>query len=165
MKGFSLVELAIVVMIAAVLLAAAAPVFRDVLPGTRAESASRRLRAVIGELYNEAVFTGQAHVLVLNIDEGTYEGRVQVSGSGDEPLQAARGRLPEGVSFEDVESSGELFTRGEARIFFDPAGFIDPSLIRLGDGKERTLTIVVDGFTGRARVEEGYVRETFEQAR
>ncbi len=161
-KAFSLVEIAVVALIASVIILVAVPVFRDILPGARIESSARRLSASVRMLYNEAVFSGSAHSLVLCLETGGYEGFREVPDSEPEIVHGAGGRLLEGVYFADVEVAGRQFAGDEARINFSPNGVIDPAVIRVENEDGRVISLVIEGFTGRVRIVEGYVREAFE---
>ncbi len=161
MKGFSLVEIAVVVLIAGMAVLAAAPVFRDVLPGGRLESGARRLSAVFNRLYNEAVFTGEYHSLRINLEDGSYAAFAELPDSEPEALSGAGGRLPEGIFFSDADVAGSKYSDGVARINFAPYGAVDPSVVRISDGDGRILSLVIEGYTGRTRVVEGYVSEDF----
>jgi prepilin-type N-terminal cleavage/methylation domain-containing protein len=159
MKGFSLVEIAVVVLIAGMVMLIAAPVFRDVLPAGRLESSSRRVSSVVNRLYNEAVFSGRAHFLEVSFERGVYEGFAEIPESEPEALRGAGGSLPEGVFFSDIDVSGRRHSEGAARIDFAPHGVISPSIVRIADSGGRILSLVIESYTGRVRVEEGYVRE------
>ncbi len=161
MKGFSLVEISIVVLIASMAVLVVAPVFRDAVPGARIESSARRLSAAVDRLYNEAVFSGSAHSLVINLEGGSYEGEREAEGSEPEKLQGVGGRLLEGVFFLDGQSAGRSFAGGQARINFSPDGVADPSIIRIENQDGRIISLVIEGFTGRVKVVEGYHRESF----
>lgn len=161
MKGFSLIELAVVAAIAGIVMLAAFPVLRDFLPGQRLESAGRMFSAVVNRLYSEAVFSGRSHFLSICFETGVYRGFEDVPDSEPAPVQGAAGRLPEGVFFHDAHISGRKFSGEEAKLSFSPGGFIDPSVVRLADGEGRILSLVIEGFTGLVRAVDGYVEENF----
>ena len=161
MKGFSLIEITVVALIAGMAILIAVPVFRDVLPGARIESAARRLSAVVNRLHNEAVFTGTAHSLEVGLESGVYKGFILVPGSEPEVLHGAGGSLPEGVYFSDVDASGRKYSQGDVGINFAPHGVIDRAIIRIGNDDGRVLSLVIEGYTGRVRIAEGYVSEDF----
>ena len=161
MKGFSLVEIAVVVLITGMAVLIALPVFRNVLPGGRLESGARRLSSAVNLLYNEAVFTGTAHSLKVSLESGIYEGLILVPDSEPEILPAAGGSLPEGVFFSDVDASGRKYSEGDVRINFAPHGVIDPAIIRIENEDGRILSLVIEGYTGRVRIVGGYVSEDF----
>lgn len=162
MKGFSLIEIAVVALIASIVVLIAVPVFRDSLPAARIESGARRLSASVRLIYDEAVFGGAPHSMVICLEGGGYEGFREEPETEPEAVPGSAARLPRGVSFLDVDSAGRTFSGEEARINFSPHGYIDPSVIRLENENGRVVSLVIEGFTGRVRIVEGYVREVFE---
>lgn len=161
MKGFSLVEIAVVVLIAGMVVLAAVPVLRGVLPGGRLQSAARRLSASVNRLYSEAVFTGEYHSMRIDLEEGSYAAFTETPDSEPEPFHGAGGRLPDGIIFSDIDAAGRKYAEGVVRINFAPSGAVDPSIIRISDGGEKILSIIIEGYTGRVRVVEGYVSGDF----
>ena len=157
--GFTFVELAVLILILASLLLIAFPKFRNIVPQTHLLSSGRRITGVVRRLYYEAAFSKKKCSFTLSIDNGYYILQKEIREGEMEKLEKGTGKLLSGVTFRDVIVCGERIDRGEAHINFLPSGVVEPSIIHLTDSEGNDLSVVVNAFTGKAKLCSGYVEE------
>ena len=162
-KGFTLLELSLVLFIVGLLVTVVLPRFGAV-GSARLESSARRLATLVRYLNGEAAFNGRTYRISYDLGEQSYTAQVLVPSRGTaefvtDPSPMARPvRLPVGITFADVRiasvgrvQSGQVFTH------FYPHGYVDPTVVHLRDQQERVMTVVIPPLTGEAQVYEGYV--------
>lgn len=156
--GFTLVELALVVLLVGLFSAFAVPMFGNIGDGGLTPSA-RRLAGTVKYLYNEAALSGRPHRLVFDLKRGTFSALrhdrdgelVPVAGSFREQ------RLLGATRFRDLQVAGRgSFRSGEVTADFLPAGWVDELVIHLAGERGREMTLHVEPFTGATEVYEGY---------
>ncbi len=159
--GFTLLEIALVLLIMAVILMLALPRLRD--PG-RAElmAQSKRLVNIFKLLRSEAVLNGYAYRL--NFDLGAQRYWVTADESADlgdfvhELGQLARGtQLHEPVAIADVvlpTLAGKV-NQGQIYTVFYPDGSVDPTVIHLATPRE-AYTLWLNPMNGRLNIAAGY---------
>ena len=162
-RGFTLLELAVVLLIIGLLVTVAVPRFTD-LTGTRLESSARRLAALVRYLSGEAAFRSHLYRLHYDLDQQSYWVTVLTTAQNaaefitdDAPLSRPV-QLPPSIVFADVQvpDVGRV-NRGQVYTHFYPHGYIDPTVIHLRDQSSRVLTVVIPSLTGEAQIYEGYV--------
>jgi prepilin-type N-terminal cleavage/methylation domain-containing protein len=158
-RGFTLIELSIVVLIIAIVARIAMPRIRDV---TAAElsAATRRLSALTRFVYEESALRGVPLVLFFDLDNQEYWVARPEEGGGliedTDPL-ARRVRLPPDVRVADVFVPGTgTFSQGLVPTRFYPEGYADPAVIHLADDGGHAYTVEIDPVRGRGEVFEGY---------
>jgi prepilin-type N-terminal cleavage/methylation domain-containing protein len=159
-RGFTLIELSIVVLIIAIVTRIAMPRIRDI---TAAElsAATRRLSATTRFVYEESALRGVPLVLFFDLDNQEYwVARPEEGGGGlveDTDLLARRVRLPPDVRVADVFVPGTgTLSRGLVPTRFYPEGYADPAVIHLVDDSGHAYTVQIDPVRGRGEVFEGY---------
>jgi prepilin-type N-terminal cleavage/methylation domain-containing protein len=161
--GFTLLELAVVLLIVGLLITVAVPRFPD-LTGARLESSARRLAALVRYLSGEAAFRSHLYRLHYDLDQQSYWVTVLTTVQDtaefivDEAPLSRPVQLPPSIMFADVRvpDVGRV-NRGQVYTHFYPHGYIDPTVIHLRDQSSRVLTVVIPPLTGEARIYEGYV--------
>ena len=159
-RGFTLIELSIVVLIIAIVTRIAMPRIRDV---TAAElsAATRRLSATARYVYEESALRGAPLVLFFDLDNQEYwVARLEEGGGGlvedTDPL-ARHVRLPPDVRVADVFVPGTgTFSQGLVPTRFYPEGYADPAVIHLVDDGGHAYTVQIDPVRGRGEVFEGF---------
>lgn len=158
--GFTLIELAVVLLILAVLLSFVTPRLLA-LGQVRREAAARRLATLLGYLYDEASLRGRTYRLTLDFDAGRYEVRAMTpsseSGVADEFVEewgplARDETLPEGVRIATIETPTALAASGTVDLFFHPESDVPGAKITLVDDADGTSVLVFDGVTGRVYI-------------
>jgi type II secretion system protein H len=159
--GFTLIEVSLVLLIIAIVVALAVPRLRSIT-GAELTKQARRLTNTFRVLRSEAILTGRIYQLhcdigierywVTIIDESSETPQV-VPDSG--PL-ARPVTLPDPVGISDVVMQGlGKLQQGQVTTNFYPDGDIDPTVIHLDDGRE-AYTLYVNSLTGRPRLVPGY---------
>ncbi len=156
--GFTLIELAIVVLLISLFTVISVPLFSQIGKGDLRGSA-RRLAGAMKYLYNEAALSGQEHRLVFNFAEHSYRAEIlETDGSlGELDDSTARATLKDGVSFSDISLPGRgTFTSGEVTVRIHPTGWLEETIIHLQDSNKNALTLRVNPLTGSSEIFAGY---------
>ena len=158
--GFTLIELAVVLLILAILLSFVAPRLLA-LGQARRDAAARRLASLLGYLHDEASLRGRTYRLTLDFDDARYEVRAMVDsgepGKADDFVEewgplARDESLPEGVRIAAVETPTVLASSGTVDLFFHPESDEPGAKITLADETDGTSVLVFDGVTGRVYI-------------
>jgi len=165
-KGFTLLEILAVMLIIAIVMSIAIPRFGDVFQ-TNVKGAMRKFTGMVKFCFHESVIK-QTHLrLMIDPVKGEYwptllatSGSVGqfVSLTGSDVI-SKKGKLPNGIRFIDVVTPHNIFKidKDEAFIAFYPTGFVERSVIHLGDDAGRFYTLVTQPLTGDMEVLDGYV--------
>ncbi len=162
LTGFTFIELIVILFILSFTLLIVLPNFKNILPGTHLSSSARYIAAQVSWLYQEAGLSGKKCRLNFDLEKDAYwvaketvDGKMEkLAGS----LQEVKKLLP-GVSFRDIVTEIRKVDEGETYIDFSPYGFVEPVIIHLVNSQGEELSIIVNSFTGRAGIHEGYVEE------
>ena len=160
-KGFTLIEILVVMVLIGSFLAFAVPKFRDIAD-VNIKSATRKLSGTVKYLYNEAVFKKNVYRLVFDLDNDEYwveylDGN-QFKVAIDPLLQ--RKKLPSGIYFRDIyteRTAGKVDSGRDVFLVFLPTGFVDYGVIHLESESENYYTIATKPYTGGTRVFDEYV--------
>ena len=159
-KGFTLIEILVVMFILGGLLLVAMPKFND-FTDVNIKSSSRNLSGTIKYLYNESIFKKNIYKLAFDIDNNEYwvefiqNNQFVVS---TEPI-LKRKKLPDGISFEDIftERTQEKVKNGnETFILFLPSGFVDYAVIHISSSNNDNYTIETKPYTGGTKIYDQY---------
>jgi prepilin-type N-terminal cleavage/methylation domain-containing protein len=158
--GFTLIELAVVLLILAVLLSFVTPRLMT-LGQARREASARRLATLLGYLHDEASLRGRTYRLTLDFDEGRYEVRTTAESrdpaTDDDFVEewgplARDESLPEGVRIAAVETPTLLASSGTVDLFFHPESDEPGAKITLADEAGGSSLLVFDGVTGHVYI-------------
>ena len=142
-RGFTLVELLVVLLIMSVLLVAAPIAFDRVLPGLQLRSDARNVASVLREARAQAIRANREATVTVDVAERTYH-------LGDDgTLQ----RFSEGVTVTLKTAESELLGPDVGRIRFFPDGTSTGGLVSLDRGG-RKYNIAVDWLYGRVQIVE-----------
>lgn len=178
-RGYTLIELGVVILIIGIVLMVATPRLVPFLTGSRLETGARELAAFSRYLNAQAVLTKLYHTLNIDIDAGEYWVTTAAATEetalffDDQDLQDVeietdllrRRRLPEGVRFEDVElsvSGGN--DRGIVKVDFTPVGPTEKMFVHLASDSGRKHTVFFDPMTGQSGLLDGHVRKLDESS-
>jgi len=158
-RGFTLIELTVVVVIIGLTMALAMPRFRQDLLSDHLKASTRRLAGLITNLSKEAVREHKDYLLYFDLSENRYW--------TENPGITAEGRLiareqavglPEDVRLLDIKKKGdEIRTAGEVSIMITKKGYLQPATIHLESDKGRVFTLYLKTFAGKAEILDGYV--------
>ena len=180
-RGFTLIEILLVIVIIALLASTVVPNVTKVFRAS-VKSSVRRYASLVRYAYDQAVFTGRVHRIVLDLDRQAWH--VEVAQAGTLPLnpdlareQSAEERgkseeeftpvksqlvssLPSGVEIRKVESwrlgpKGTFATKGLVSIYTFPSGLVDEATVELAEaGREKmqSFKITTNSITGRVKI-------------
>lgn len=159
-KGFTLIELSIVVLILSAFMLVAVPKFDNFTEGNL-KSSSRNLSTTIKYLYSEAAFKKKIHKLAFDIDNGEYWVEVlEVDEYIESPDPFLRKKkLPNNVSFKDIITQRSLGISTEGKdefVLFLPSGFVEPLVIHLESASGDIYTLATKPYTGATAVFDEY---------
>jgi prepilin-type N-terminal cleavage/methylation domain-containing protein len=163
-RGFTLLEILLVMALAAVLMFVAMPSFQTLLEGPVNQEAVR-LAGVVRMLRNEAVLLKRSFRLVIDLPGGGYSVEQQ-DRSGQfavrqDPSLLRTHAFPKTFKLTDVVLFGNVahpLVDRKVRINLDASGFVDPFLLHFTvDGAEHTYRL--SGFKGEVQSVPGYARE------
>jgi len=158
-KGYTLVELIVVLVLIGLVLTLAAPRFRNALLTDDLKGVARKMIGIINNLRNEAIREQRNYSLRFDLDANKF----WVSyGSMTDEERAVAGEegssLPPDIRIHDVWIKGEgKMVRGTARIRFTRRGYTQKSAIHLSSKDGRELTLVLSPFLGKVKVVDKYV--------
>lgn len=140
-RGFTLVELLVVLAIAGLMLAVAPPLISSVMPGVELKAAARRTAGALRLAREVAIASGRDIAWVIDIDSNRY--RIDGDHRG--------GSLPAGLAVELVAAEDEMQsdTVGAIRFFPDGSSTGGRVILKRGDGGYQ---VGVNWLTGRILV-------------
>ena len=162
-SGFTLIELAVVLLILGISASFLVPRLRDP-EATALVSSAERLATTARYLYDEAAYQRLPMRLNLDLDRQTYFVTV-LGGDADAPefvpVESSLARpvvLPDSVAFRDVvlPAVGTV-TEGIVFAQFSPEGWADPLVVHLRGRSGGDATMAMEPLTGRTRVADRYV--------
>jgi prepilin-type N-terminal cleavage/methylation domain-containing protein len=159
-KGFTLIELAIVVLILSAFMLVAVPKIENFTQGNL-KSSSRNLSTTIRYLYSEAAFKKKIHKLAFDIDNSEYWVEVLEVDEyivSPDPFVKKR-KLPNNVFFKDIITQRSLGISTEGKdefILFLPSGFVEPVVIHLESESGDIYTLATKPYTGATSVFDEY---------
>lgn len=143
-EGFTLIELIIVLVIAATLMAVTPPLVRQALPGVELKSATRHVASALRYARSRAATGGEEAVVTFDLEGRT----IQTEGR---PRAYA---LPESLKLvlltADSETEGEQL--GRVRFYPDGSSTGGRVTLSLERNPEYRFAVDVDWLTGRVRV-------------
>jgi type II secretion system protein H len=158
-KGFTLIELIIVLVIVAFTAAIVLPKISTGLDGQSGlRSSANRLADIADYAFNRAAFVRQVHILHIDKEKGMYWVSSRKSDGQEMPVTDGlnlKGQLPEGVKFMDVKVKGiGSFWRDSTTLTFSPEGWAEPATIRLICSTGEIVRVIIDEFSGQVKVSQ-----------
>ncbi len=170
-RGFSLVELMVVVAVLGLIVGIVTISYKNVLPRTQLNSAVRVLSDHLHGTRSEAIARNREFLFQYDLDNNTYwvltpywndsEGGLSPYLVIYEEYEADLRRihetkLPEGVSFHGIQLNDELYETGIQSVRFRPLGYsTDHRIILYQERYDRYFTVEVLSLTGLIRFHEG----------
>jgi prepilin-type N-terminal cleavage/methylation domain-containing protein len=135
-KGFTLLEIIVVITLVVLILGFTTLFFGNALPGAKLNSAARELSAMIRYAKILAQNNGEPQTVLINLDTGRY---------GIEGVQTRN--IPEGINIRVTDPVAGEISRGNYAVLFHESGIMEGGTISLWNTK-RTLNIELDPIVG-----------------
>ncbi len=158
-KGYTLIELMVVIVLLGLIFTIATPKIRDALFRDELKGATRQMVGLITQLRNEAIREHKDYMLHFDLESNrfwfdspsmTEEERARIAADAS-PLTGQ-------VDIMDVWISGEgKIMLGEVRIRINKKGYIQQSIIHLGMEDNREFTLLLSPFLRRVEVYDKYI--------
>lgn len=157
-RGYTLIELSVVVLLVGMLLLITVPRVRDTLLNDDLKVAARRFIGAARELRNESVRERTDSIFHIDLNQPAFWiYPADTTAEKREELRKKAVRLPEGIRIADIRQvNAAKKTEGEAFIRFFKEGYATPTVIRLAKG-EQVLSLVFHPFLQTVGVHEGDV--------
>ena len=136
-KGFTLLEMMLVIFLITLILAISVSMFTNALPSQRVDATARELIATFRQARSTAMTSGQWQVLTLDIDSRQYS----IEGGG------APRSIPDEVAVKVLDPLYGEITKGGYRFVFSPSGVSEGGTIVLSAGK-KVVDLDVDPVVG-----------------
>lgn len=141
-RGFTLLELLVVLAIVGLVLTVAAPRFLQAEPGTQARAAAQEMAGTFRQVRDKAIAVNRKIDFVFDLAAGRY-----LVDDQERPFI-----LPGSPRINFASLSAEVFDQQKGKIQFFPDGSTSGGQVTLTVGT-RTASVIVDWLTGRVRVE------------
>lgn len=158
-RGFTLLELMIVMVIIAVMTSFAIPSLRTSLYSDQLKSTARRVIGLVSEASQEAIRKQAVHTLSFDLEQNRIWLTSKKTGKVDEEKENRQKlTVPGSVSIVDIESvSGGKRSQGTTEIRFSKQGYVDKTLIHLRADDGRDMTVMLSPFLAVTRVYDSYL--------
>ena len=157
-RGYTLVELMVVVFLVGAMLFLAVPSMRSVLMGDQLQAASRQIVGAARELRINAVREQLDYVLHFDMSRNrywTYTADMTLE-KRDERQKLALS-LPEGIRITDIYHVGDAKkNEGDLETIFYRNGVVQPTVIHLSKD-DQSMTIILEPFLSQVRIFDRYV--------
>lgn len=158
-RGYTLIELIVVLVLLGVVLAFAGPRLRHAVLEDPLKAVARKMVGIIDHLRNEAVRKQEAHALCVDLSANTFWTHRASMPVEEQGLAREKARsLPPEVRVRDIWIKGEgKIVEGEARIVFTSKGYTQASAVHLRSGDGREITLELSPFIGQVSILDKYV--------
>ena len=157
-KGFTLLELILVMVIIAVSMGIVLPRLPDIA-GMKIHREARRIGMIMKLTRERAVALRRYYRLEIDLDTSTLKAAYfgpENTYVDDDDVRVLE--LPGPVRITDiVTSGGGKVADGTGEIHFSPKGMIEPTAIHLIDDSDQMITVRPGVLSGSIRIEDGYV--------
>ena len=163
-RGYTLIELSMVVLLIGMMLLIAVPRVRDTLLNDDLKAATRQIVGASRELRNEAVREQVDYILQIDLDQpGFWTYSADATAEKQAEIRKDAIRFPDGIRIAGVRHPEEVRkTDGEASIHFFRKGYMEPTVIHLVKD-DRTFTLVFNPFLHSVSVYEEHVDFIFNE--
>jgi prepilin-type N-terminal cleavage/methylation domain-containing protein len=163
-RGYTLIELSVVVLLIGLMLLIAVPRVRDTLLNDDLKAVTRRLINSARELRYESVREQTDYVLHIDLNNPAFWS-YPADTTAEKLAELRKGafHLPEGIRIVDVRQADEARrTEGEVLIRFFRRGYVEPTIVHLAKD-DRSFTVVFNPFLQAMTVYEKYVDFSFNE--
>jgi len=167
-EGYTLIEMAVVVVIISILFSGVAVRFDTLTEGSRLRASSREVGDTVTLAFSQALVTREKHTLVFETESGAYWIATEDDPDGTLGEAVAKRRhLYRGVRFKDVQVGQTVYEEeGEVKIDVSPLGISSSFVVHLQNDQEKEMTLRVNPLTGTVTYYDEYVdyEDAFETA-
>ncbi|MFW6148177.1 MAG: pilus assembly FimT family protein [Thermodesulfobacteriota bacterium] len=158
-RGYTLIELTIVIVLVGMMLAVSVPRFRYSLLTDNLKAVTRRIIGIVEEIGNDAVREQKIHFLYFDLDDNKIW--IEYPGMGQEERETIRENaytFPEDTRIIDIwrKDWGKQM-HGELAIRFTKKGYVPYTAIHLGAEDDRKFTLILSPFLGTIKTHDTYV--------
>jgi general secretion pathway protein H len=162
-RGFTLLELMIVIAILGITLGYVAPRIQGSLFASSMDEATRGISAMIRYSRSLAIKEHKYYFLRFDISDSRIGIYPRPETTGEQPLMLKQKRLPEGVEFSGIKSVYQSKKeQGEMDLTITPQGIVEQGVIYLEDPYGNAFTLVIKPFSGNLKVYDHYVEIAYE---
>jgi general secretion pathway protein H len=163
-RGYTLIELSVVVLLIGMMLFLAVPRVRDSLLNDDLKATTRQIVGAAREMRNEAVREQVDYLLHLDLAQpGFWTYSADTTAEKRAEFRKGAVRFPDGIRIADVRQPAEARkTEGEVVIRFFHEGYVAPTVVHLVK-EDRAFTLVFNPFLQAVSVYEKYVDFTFNE--
>jgi prepilin-type N-terminal cleavage/methylation domain-containing protein len=158
-NGYTLLELALVLVVIGMTLSFSLPRFRQALLTDTLKSSARRLVGTVEELREKAIRQQIDWFLYFDLETDSFWS--QDDDISKEELQKVRrtaSSLAADVRVRDIwmRDQGSL-SEGIVKIRFNKKGYVNQAIIHLEDESGRQMSLLLEPFLGTIKISEGYM--------
>ena len=159
-RGFTLIELVLVILLISITLLLFAPLLANFISSSKLDFALQRIETFSNYHQGEVERSGKERILCLNFEKGEYwaeqkgkENFVEIT-----EVLGKRITLPKNLSFVDVVTARGKFNEGIGSFSLSPSA-LEPAIIHLKDKKENYYSLYWKPLSGKIEIYDGYVEE------
>lgn len=158
-RGFTLIEIMIVMVIITIVTSFAVPALRSSLYSDQFKSTARKLVGLVSEASQEAVGSQVPYLLHIDFEHDQVWISPEKGQAEDlEPEQLKRLNIPDSVRVADIASVyGGKRSSGVTAIRFSEKGYVDRTFIHLRADDGREMTLMLSPFIAVTEIRDAYV--------
>lgn len=142
-KGFSLLEMIVVMVLVGLLTALSAPTVGNSLSNLRLKTTARKLSAVLRGVRSKAISDKKKYSVALDPDNSSYS----YPDNGTNKTIS----LPENIVFDKIDLKDEMMER-QSNVYFYPKGNCTGGSIILSNERKQVVQIKIETLTGRVKL-------------
>jgi general secretion pathway protein H len=150
-RGFTLLELLIVLVIIGIGAAFIAPTVARSLTNLKLKTATKQLAAVLRYARSKAVSSKNTTQVIIDIDNARYSAEISQDKSSTENTGTSAA-FPSSVRFKQVKLGEEIHESGLVQLLFYPKGNTSGGEIILENDRYRQYRITIDNLTGKVKI-------------
>lgn len=160
--GFTLAELAVVLLILGLLASIVLPRYTGIGDSEKLRGSARRIAGLSIEAYSEAATKAATWYLCLDLNENKmWLSLKRPDKQGDDGRESKFYYLPDNVVIVDAEHPAlGVIKEGRVSFAYWPQGGSEPGTIHLKNGSDEEMTVFLRPFLGKSDIKQGYLRET-----
>lgn len=163
-RGFTLIELIVVVVILGVLVTTIVTNLDFLTPKHRLRAAARKLASILELLRYRAASDGLPYKMIYDLRNSEYWVKTpeKIEDKGETKVKIESQKvfwtsLDEEIKIKDVTTcDGSIVEGGKVTVYISPTGTATRHIVHLINEKNMQISITLNPFTGDARTAEGY---------